>query len=150
RVVKRLRAATIPRANITTHGYQLSHDLQPVGSGGDVECRVALIYVVPDLFEVVLLCRLTGRAVLGARAHQHRRHGKQPQSGSRVTECDRPYQRHEPRIAGSRHRLIPPQVYIATDGSHRWTQMNTDKNMCVSVADLSSADISVFICGFKR
>jgi hypothetical protein len=42
-VVKRFCAATIPRADIATHGYQFSHDLRSVGSGGDVECGVARI-----------------------------------------------------------------------------------------------------------
>jgi 23S rRNA pseudouridine2605 synthase len=75
-VVKRLRAATIPRADITTHRDQLAHDLRLVGSGGGVECRVARIYVVRYLVEVVLLRRLTGRAVVDASEHQHRRGGK--------------------------------------------------------------------------
>ena len=75
-VVKRLGAATIPRPNISPHDDRLSHDLESVGSGGDVERRVALVHVVPDLVEEVRLSSLTGRASLGLRRRQYRRRGK--------------------------------------------------------------------------
>src|SRR5262249_3990362 len=52
-IVKGFGTTAIPRANHGTHTYQLSRGLFPVSGGCEVQCGIARIDIVADLFEVI-------------------------------------------------------------------------------------------------
>src|SRR5215831_14031566 len=57
-IVKGFGTTAIPRANLGTHTYQLSRGLFPVSGGCEVQCGIARIDIVADLFEVIGFGRL--------------------------------------------------------------------------------------------